>query len=95
MTRNQLMHVLSHIQNTKLNSKRDIVSWAGFCKSDDELAEHVYQHWKQLGKRDRLKVLEYARSLVNPDSFMSEIAETGEKVKVTVLPDGTFGVLGS
>jgi len=39
--------------------------------------------------------LEYARSLVNPDSFMSEIAETGDKVKVTVLPDGTFGVLGS
>ena len=90
MTRNQLILVLTRIQNTKLNSKRDIVSWTGFCKSDDELAEHVYQCWRKLGKRDRLKVLEYARSLVNPDSFMSE----KDAPRFTVLPDGTLGVLG-
>ena len=64
MSRIDIFSLLSMIQNSKENLNVDIMSFAGFCSTRNELADYMLHQFKRLTDNDRKQqIIERARQL--------------------------------
>lgn len=61
MTRQQLIIVLSHIQNHPQNAHTDILTFSSFMADGEELIGYVLGHFQRLDEAGRRGALEVAR----------------------------------
>ena len=65
ISRAGLLRLLAAIQNSAENANRDIMTFAGFCDSRDELADYVIGHFRNIAPVRQAEVFAAARALSN------------------------------
>lgn len=63
MTRQELLDILGTIQNTEYNMSRDIMTFADFMTTLEELRAYIFGHFCRLPDEDRARAFRRALAI--------------------------------